>query len=748
MKERSRCRMTAMSTAISAGLMSFQLPALAESLQLEEVVVTAQKRAESVQDIPVAITAISAETLENMGLNSFEDLTKVSPSLTITENNNKNENPIALRGIGTFSFSIGVEPSVAVVIDEIPVARSGGAFNNLADIERIEVLRGPQSTLFGKNASAGVINIVTKDPSEDLETTFEVSATDDNEYRTSGAVSGMLTDNLGARLSAYYGDREGHINNLTDGSKLNGSVSKGARAKVVWDASDALKATFIGEYNNSVDHCCVRPFRYVSPDAQQLGFIPQSDWLPGITPSDTNTNVRMDGSHRSDSSDWLASVKLDYDLGEYTISSITGYRNWDYKWAIDFDFTDAFTLNQAGPYNTTQLTQEIRVTSPASDILEYVAGLYYTDTKNERSFERGPVFASKWTGTADSETYAVFGQGKWTLTDDLSLITGLRYHHEKISTSFDDQLPDRSCSTGCVGSADDDVILGKLALQYFTSDDVMFFGSYTRGYKGQAFDIASSFNQDSADNPVKAETSDAFELGVKSTLFDNRVQLNATLFLNSYTDFQAQGGRVLDDGNIEVKLNNVGDLETKGLELDAVGLVTENFQVNVGLAYTNATIKEFKGADCYPGQTLAQGCAPINPAVPSSRPVQDLSGKDLSNSPDWKLTLGGDYQIPLASMSFDGFLNFSYKWQDEVNFSLANSPLTVEDSYGVFNLSAGIVSKDDSYKLTVFVNNLFDKNYVDGIADVRFLFGNEPVLVHNIPRSADRYMGVRLKVNF
>lgn len=199
----------------------------------------------------------------------------------------------------------------------------------------------------------------------------------------------------------------------------------------MWDLSPELTATFIGEYNESDDRCCVRPFRSAPPDAQQLGFIPQEDWLPGVTPSERNTKVRMDGRHQSDSTDWLASLKLDYELGEHALTSITGYREWEYDWAIDFDFTDAFTLNQGGPYVTEMFTQEFRLTSPASDTFEYVAGLYYTDTENVRNFERGPVFPARWHGAADSETFAVFGQGKWSLTDDLNLITGLRYHYER-----------------------------------------------------------------------------------------------------------------------------------------------------------------------------------------------------------------------------------------------------------------------------------------------------------------------------
>ncbi|BFM17276.1 hypothetical protein R50073_34590 [Maricurvus nonylphenolicus] len=313
---------------VTAGLLASS-PVMAEGLVLEEVVVTAQKRAESAQDVPVAVTAMQGDDLVNQGIQNFSDLSKVSPSLTITQGANKNNSPIALRGIGTRAFSMSVEPSVAVIVDDVPVARSAQAFSNLVDIERVEVLRGPQSTLFGKSASAGVINIVTKAPSEEFEGSVSYTKIVDDEDRVSGSVSGKLTDTLGIRASAYYSDVEGNIDNISTGEKLNGGVTKGGRVKLNWDVSDDLQVSFIGEYNEADEDCCAGPYSYVEDGALLGGVLlgyPSSLWLTGLTPSDDNTDVRLDTDIHSISKDWSGTLKLDYALGEYTLTSITGYR--------------------------------------------------------------------------------------------------------------------------------------------------------------------------------------------------------------------------------------------------------------------------------------------------------------------------------------------------------------------------------------------------------------------------------------
>lgn len=720
---------------------------LSDSLKIEEIVVTAQKRAESSQDIPVAITAIQSETIENLGLQDFKDLTKVSSSLSFQQGYNKQNSPISLRGIGALAFSMSVEPSVAVIIDDVTVANSAQALSTvLSDIERVEVLRGPQSTLFGKSASAGVVNIATKGPSEDLEGSFEYTVTDDDEDKIATSVSGMLTDTLGVRASAFYSDYEGFVKNLGTNNKVNGGVNKGIRAKLIWEPSDDLTVSIIGNYAESNETCCSLNYSYLEPGAALLGFFPSSILFAGVTPSKENDEIRLGFDPVSDSEGLSGTLKINYSLGEYNLISITGYHDWEYLFA-----TNNFLFFEYSPSSTDQFSQEFRLVSPASERFEYVAGLYYSKTENYRHYQFFPV--NHWEGDAEHENRAIFGQATFGLTENLSLTVGLRYNEEDISADFQALalLPPASsdipsavaripAGPAIKGQDDDSVVTGKLSLQYRLDNNIMLFGGYTRGYKGQAHDITSSFSQGKADNPVRPETSDAFEIGIKSLLFDNRLQLNATLFFNNYDDFQAQGA-VFDPntGFSEFQLENVGELQTSGLEIDAIALISENLRVNIGLAYIDAEIEKFTGAPCYSSaQTVALDCIDEK---------QDLSGEELNNSPDFKLNLAAEYSIPLESQPFDAFIHASYNYQSEDHFSLLNDPDSYQGSYGVTNMSLGIISKNDKYRVTLFVNNLFDERYATerGVQD---FWGGDLAVAQTFARDSFRHAGLRIKANF
>jgi iron complex outermembrane receptor protein len=276
------------------------------------------------------------------------------------------------------------------------------------------------------------------------------------------------------------------------------------------------------------------------------------------------------------------------------------------------------------------------------------------------------------------------------------------------------------------------------------SEDVMLYASYARGYKGQAYNTTSSFNQFQADNPVSTEDSDSYELGIKGDFLDGRLRVNANYFLVTYEGFQAQSG-VIDPntGAVELSLDNVGELETSGIELDVTALLSENLLLNVGASWTDATIEEFPTAECYTGQTAAQGCLP-NGAGGSN--VQDLAGKPLNNSPDLKLVVGLDYGFSVDE-NFDGFMRAHYQWQDDVNFALTGDPLAALGSYGILNLSAGVESTDGRYTVTAFVNNALDEFYVTALPNLSSLYG-ATALSQIVPRNAERIMGLRLKYNF
>lgn len=712
----------------------------AENLQLEEVTVTAQKRTESAQDVPVAVSAFTADNLEAMGVQDFGDLAKASPSLTITATGgNSNENPVSLRGIGTYAFSVGIESSVALIVDDVPVPRSGAFFSSLSDVSSIEVLRGPQSTLFGKNASAGLISVRTNDPGQEFEGSVELLATSDDEKGAKVMLSGPISDAAGLRVTAYKKDRDGHIENLVTGNMVNGSEDQGFRAKFVVDATDNLSMTFIGEQNESEGNCCAPVFVGLSPDTAIIAGGSYEVLSNGITAGEDNRAVRQNQAQEdgtfSDSKDTSYSMKLNYTMGEYELTSVTAKREWDYNWSTSLIPHENFTLNQFGPYNSEQFTQELRLNSPADADFQYVIGAYYTDIDSKRAFERGPAFASKWSAATFSKSTSLFGQFDKALSEDLNLSVGLRYNNEKFGVEFDQLLRGESYAA----ETSDNALFGKLALEYTASDDAMIYGSYSQGYKAGGYDVTSAFNQDTADNPVDAETVDAFELGMKNTLMDGRVELNTALFYSTFDDFQAQSAREVD-GVLVMVLNNVGKMSSKGIEVDVRALLSENWMLTGGFAYTKAEIDSWVGAQCWSGQSEAQGCI---------AGLQDLSGKEMSNSPDLKGSFALEYNQPLADTNLEVFSSFAYQWQSEMFYDLKGDPESTQSAYGLANLNIGVADLDDKYRVTFFVNNLFDQYYSAGYSNFRNFLGNgNEALMHYVPRGADRYMGLRVRYNF
>ena len=730
-------------------------PVLATEALIEEIVVTATKRAQSVQDVPVAVSAVDQATIEAMRIDEFTDITRISPSLTVNRGDWATNSGFSLRGIGTNVFSINIEPSVAIVVDDVPLVRSSQAFSDLLDIERIEVLRGPQSTLFGKNASAGVVNVVTQAPGEDFDFRFRGGYTTDDQLDLGLTTGGPLSDAVGFRLSAFLKEREdGHIDNITTGEEVDGNESWGVRGKLVFYPSERVTATVFAELSESESTCCNATMRSVPANAAFLGFLPAPAVLAGLDPAPDNTKIGSDDLTADDSEAWNAGLRLSIDIGEHELLSVTAYNEWDYEVTRDvdgtaFDLLALFTggaasggLVQGGGFDLESLSQEFRLISPASETFEYVAGLYYSDVDYGRDFQRGPLFAANWVADTGTEVLALYGQGTLAVGENTSLILGARVQDEEISHGFDNALSGASLS----GSDSETAATFKVGLQHYVNDDVMVFATASTGYKGQGYDISSSFNQQTSDNPVGNEDSLAFEVGMKGTFLQGRLQLNPTLFFATYDDFQAQQARIINNV-VELGITNVGELETYGLEIDFQAALTENLRLVGGIAYINAEIKKFPGADCWTGQT--SGCVELldSAGMGTGRQAQDLGGEDLNNSPDLKFTVSAEYLLPFENLPFNGFFNLSYQWQDDVNFSLLGDPGSEQEAYGIANLSLGIVeSANERYTVTLFVNNLFDEDYVTSIANFGGLWGNAPTYIQTFPRDAERYAGIQLGI--
>lgn len=719
------------------------------------IIVTAQKREQDILDVPLAVTSISSEALENAGVGEFTDLTRVAPSLTISEGNNSNNSTINLRGIGTVAFSVAIEPSVSVIVDDVAVVQQAQAFSNLADIQSIEVLRGPQGTLFGKNASAGVINISTKGPSEELEVQAIASLTTDDEIRVNGSLSGPIGDSLGFRLNGYYVDREGHINNLTTGNGLNGEEAWGVRGKLAFD-SGAFSGQVILDYNERDTNGTAGTFRDIPAGTGFFGFptIPAAAFAAGITPGTANFDTRLDDEPTNNSEQFSATLKLEYDLGSHVLTSVSSYQDWTFDFTQDVDGSDLdvlaiFTfgflsggINQGGPFASEQFTQELRLTSTNDSNFEYVVGAFFADSETDRSFARAIIAPSDFTSVNGSTSYALFAQGTYDLTDRFSVTGGIRLNHEEIDIAFTDNL----AAATFAGDDSDTAVTGKIALQYDLADDITTFASFSTGYKGRGFDVATGFNQFDADNPVLEETSQSYEIGLKGRLFDNRVSFSAVAFWTDYEDFQAQSA-IIDPVTFaaELALNNVGNVRTRGIELEFSAEIVDGFNLSAAGSYLDTEIRSFPNAACFPGQSVAQGCI-VDPML---GPIQDLAGESLPNAPEFSFNVAANYSTEIPGTPLSGFIGINYAWQDEVNFDLFNDPLTVEDAYGVFNLNVGLESNDDlTWKVTAFVNNLFDEEYASSLLNASALFGGAQVLTQILPRNAQRYGGLRFQVGF
>ncbi|WP_020655898.1 TonB-dependent receptor [Massilia niastensis] len=721
---------------------------------LQTVVVTAQKRAEPMQKVPVAVNMVDARAIENQQIVEFSDLTRVAPSMTL--NQNPGNNTISLRGIGTFAFSIGIESAVSVIVDDVPVVQQMQAFSNLSDVERIEVLRGPQGTLFGKNSSAGVINIVTRESSDSLSGHVQATATTDHERKLEASISGPIGDALGFRLNAYKVERDGEIANLTTGADLNGESAKGIRARLDFKPNGRLRGRIIADHGTRRVEGPVLSLLSAPAGARLFGQ-PLAPALAGIVPGPENRSVRMDSPGFTDNRNSSASASLNYRLDGHTLTSVTTYQDWNYAFLADFDGTQipllavfsggavAGGIAMGGPYHSTMLTQELRLASSGDGRFNYLAGLYYSDSDNERGFTRGRTgfpLAARWDADTGNRTVAAFTQGDYRFTDATRVSAGLRYNRETIDVDFANLVPGAAARFS--GESSDDVVTGKVALQHDLGKAVMAYASFATGYKGAGYDVSTGFDQSRIDRPVAPETSKAYELGIKSRFLQNRVQLNATAFLTDYEDFQAQSS-VIDPATqlLQNAVNNVGALRTRGVELEIAARPVKPLLLESSLAYVDARIRSYRGAGCYLGQTLAQGCIPLGNGF-----VQDLSGKRLSNAPRYKATLGATCNFPLFETGYSGVANLNYQYQSEVNFDLKGNPLQVQKGYGVLNGSIGLSSPSHAFKLTLFVNNLLDKSYATFVNDTADLHGGAHVLTQMLPRNSERYAGLRVKAEF
>lgn len=710
---------------------------------LEEIIVTANKRTETLQEVPLAVSVISADALQASGVQQFQDLAKLAPSLIIRPAEHPVNSNVSLRGVGTFAFGIGVESSVAVLVDEVPLAFQARAFTDLPDVERIEVLRGPQSTLYGKSASAGLINIITRDPSDTLQARVNAMGTTDSEYGGNFSVSGPINPELGYIVSAAYSQWDGNVKNLFNGKDVNGREAFNTRAKLKWEPASDVALTLSANYLDGKT-TVGRPFLTIDPTALLRGTagLTTSVVFPGVTIDRDNTDMSNNYDSRTSYSGYGGSLRGEFGLGNMNLVSITSYDKFRLDDYLDQDDSSSATAignnNQIGRFNSKLITQELRLLSPSDDAFRYTLGAYYGNVKFDRPFFRGPVFSlANWFATSESKQLAGFAQIDWEVIDKLTLTAGGRVQNEKVSYTF---LDIQNGSAFFSGDADDTATTYKFSPQYQITPDLMVFATYATGYKGQTYDLTTGFNANrAAAGPIKPEKSKDKEVGARMQFFDRVLTLNVTYFDTDYEDLQAQSIETLADGTTNFRLTNVGGLNSKGFEVDSSVRVGQDLNLTASATFLDAEYTSFDAAQCYPLQTAAQGCL-------GSPARQNLTGERAVQAPKQKYSVGADYSHAVGSRLV-GFVQANFQYQSSVYY-VAEDPQTFQSGYGITNLGLGVRDDSGKWQVVAFVNNVFDKQYFPSLVNSAGNWGNRLSTQALLPRDFERFGGLRVSMDF
>lgn len=721
--------------------------------RIGEIIVTATRRAQPLQRIPVAASVIGGENWERTSNFSLENVAQSVPSVTFESTTSARNNTVRIRGVGSSTSSSGVEPSTSTVLDGVVLIRSGqAAAANLIDISRIEVLRGPQGTLFGKNASVGVVNIVTMDPTRDFSGRVDGLLTEDGERQIRGSVSAPISDTLSARLSAFYRKYDGNVRNVFDGDKQNAAENFGVRGKLLWRPTEDLSIRLSADYGQNDSNCCARPLRNLNltnPRAVVEGrfLLPV---VAGPRNRLVNTDVEPNDSYKSDT----FAAEVNYELGGYTLTSITAHQDFKINQQIDDDLTSigpvaggqTFKQRITSVEDVNGDTQEFRLTSPTGGPFDFVAGLYFLDAKIRQvssNFRRRLAVPNNQVSTYDTTTnfrnYAAFGQLNYHLTEELTVLLGGRYTIDRVRNRYvridDPVAPFRSGSTSYDLTSKEKDFSVKTGIQYQVTPRVFTYATFAEGYKGPGFNVASNGLAPNA--RLKPETSKNYELGAKTRLLDNRLAFNIALFQSNFEDFVVNA---IDPATNSVQLVNAASLRTRGAEIDFDLRVGRNLSVYGGVAYVKATV-DIENTPCYDFQTLDQGCFNLTPTTR----VQNIEDGDLPLSPDWKFNVGANYAIPLPDMPFDINLRGNVVYTGRQQFSLNQDPTRIFGAYALVDAAVAFTSKDDRFTFEVFGRNLTDKFYVTGIATVTELTGAS---LQFIPRDSSRYFGARLSATF
>ncbi len=714
-------------------------PMISTAAVLEEVVVTAQKREESLQDVPISITAITGDAIQSGGIQRLDSLAATIPNLHIAEAVSGSDQ-FFVRGIGS-GVNAGFEMAVGQVIDGFFYGRSRFARAAFLDVERIEVLKGPQGALIGKNTSAGAINITTRKPTDEFEgyitPTYEFDA--DDGYTIEGAVSGPFSDTLKGRVAVRYDDRDGWIKNLDTGQEDQSVDDIAVRGTLVWEPNDdfdAMVQYMFGDYNRDGR---TRQATVCHPGL--LGFLAATgnteDCSEDLNRSTAVTRQGVGQFERFDTEFDVVNLTMNWRVGEHTITSLTGYASTDWIDVFESDLTSAEQTTADFISDEEQFTQEFRIADEAGGKFDYVAGLFYQNAEVNSNFDLhicipfwpvcnlGPP-ATPPNGTRvilteqDSETIAFFGQMTWNINEQFSATFSGRFTHEEkdgTTEQFPAVLFTKTARPpgGPVGLGFTHLLTAGIVennfspggnIQWRPNDDMMFYFSGSRGFKGGGFDHQLSASQTAAENGFRFsdESVTAFEVGGKIVLLDGAAQLNFALFHQEFSNLQISALQP----DISFQVGNAASATSKGIEVDGKWAATDALTLSFSMSYLDAEYDTFTDAPCN-GQQVRDAdpaCTLLAPAFTTG--IQDLSGQPLQFAPEWNFVFDAEHVWALSGdLNLTAFFRAYYV--DDHFLATDLDPNVVQDDYWKIDARLAVSNAADSWELAIIGRNLTDE---------------------------------------
>ncbi|WP_417230148.1 TonB-dependent receptor [Brevundimonas sp.] len=805
-------RSTASAAVMGAVAFGFAGAASAQSgpTTVDDIIVTAQKREQNLQDVPIVVTTLSQESLQNAGVHDIKDLQILTPGMTVTSTQSEASTTVRIRGVGTVGDNPGLESSVGVVIDGVYRSRNSVGFGDLGEMSRIEVLKGPQGTLFGKNTSAGVINILTEAPSFVPGFNAELTSGNYGQIGMSASVTGPLSDTLAARLYVAHRERDGFYNvNTGDGPRtLTEDATQDfatIRGQLLWLPTDSISMRLIADYAERSEYCCVGvqlrtgpTYPFIDGLSAGTGQAPPAAGFGALPFSRTAYANRDTGQ---DIEDKGVSLEVNVDLegfGGATLTSVTSAREWTSSLGMDVDYTGADIVyrNNDGEYGygVKNLTQEFRLAG-ATDRVDWLVGLFATKEEIDRTDSwyfgadytpfmsfllsaglagggapfpvspgtigcytavgqtAGGLGACLTTGGAvggggigfivgqayrdayqqESTSFAVFTNTSWHVTDAFDITLGLRYTQD--DKSLDGQQRNingggNTCSAtlanaGAIGAVlgagastilgticlpwansafnnrtvaeefDDGELSGTIKASYRLSDSVMVYGSYARGYKSFGYNLDRVQNgiTPAASLLFPSEVVDSYEAGIKTTLFNRSVLLNATYFDQTFTDFQLN--TFLGTAFV---VESIPELTTRGVDADFLWFTPiDGLSLQGGVTYTDAKYGNFTAADL-----TSPGNFPQLSLLPGAR---------ASFAPEWSATGSVNFDRSIGNGLRIG-MSLAAKYSTEYNTGSDLLPYKMQDALTLLNGRITLGTDDERWTVEIWGQNLTDEEYV------------------------------------